>query len=143
MAKADRSGTFWQSMLGIDMYKRNQGRLVRLCTAGAVVFAALTGAWVLSVTMLGGQGWKIEYGAPAMLALVGVWFAFRIINYPVFADFLIDVEGEMVKVSWPSKDEISRATIVVIVTMLLFSFVLFVFDLVWRQLLHWIGVMRF
>jgi preprotein translocase subunit SecE len=143
MAKADRTGTFMQSMLAIDLYKRNQGRLTRACTAAAILAAVLLGAWKLSVTMLGDMEPWAEYGIPAVVAAVGVWFAFRIINYPVFADFLIDVEGEMVKVSWPLRDEVRRATVVVLVTMFMFSLTLFLYDFVWQQVLRWIGVLRF
>ena len=76
------------------------------------------------------------------------WFisgkgAYRIVNYPVFADFLVDVEGELAKVSWPATDELRRATVVVLVVMLLLSFVLFSYDVIWQQILRWIGVLRF
>lgn len=143
MAKVEKSGGFWQSMLAIDFYKRNQGRLVRSLTASAILCAILIGAWAMSVTFLGDAQPSLQYGLPAAVALLGAWFAFRIVNFPVFADFLADVEAEMVKVSWPAKDEVRRATVVVLITMFLFSFVLFLYDVIWQQLLRWIGVLRF
>ena len=48
-----------------------------------------------------------------------------------------------VKVSWPSTDEVRRATVVVLVTMFLFSFVLFAYDVIWQYLLRLIGVLKF
>ena len=50
-----------------------------------------------------------------MLALgaVGIWFGYRIVNYSVFADFLIAVEAEMNKVSWPTRRELWNASVVV------------------------------
>ena len=36
----------------------------------------------------------------AVLAF-GLWLGYRIVNVPQFADFLIAVEAEMNKVSWP------------------------------------------
>ena len=56
-------------------------------------------------------------------------------NYPPFADFLIAVEAEMAKVSWPSRRELVRATIVVLVTMLVLTIMLSVYDTVWSLLL--------
>ena len=35
---------------------------------------------------------------------VQTWFAYRLVNLSSFADFLIAVEVEMTKVSWPSRD---------------------------------------
>ncbi|HET6423643.1 MAG TPA: preprotein translocase subunit SecE [Planctomycetaceae bacterium] len=143
MAKVEKTGGFWQSMLAVNFYKRNQGKVVRALTAAAILAAILVGAWAFSVTFLGDAEPAVQYGVPVAIALVGAWFAFRIVNFPVFADFLADVEAEMVKVSWPAKDEVRRATAVVLVTMFIFSFVLFMYDVIWQQLLRWIGVLRF
>jgi preprotein translocase subunit SecE len=143
MAKVEKTGSFWQSMLAFSFYKRNQGKVVRSLTAAAILAAILIGAWALSVTLLGDAEPAIQYGVPVVVALVGAWFAFRIVNFPLFADFLADVEAEMVKVSWPAKEEVQRATAVVLVTMFIFSFVLFLYDVIWQQLLRWIGVLRF
>ncbi len=143
MAKVERSDSFWQSMLAVGFYKRNQGRLTRSLTAAAILCAVLIGAWAFSVTFLGDAPLSAQYGIPVAIAALGAWFAFRIVNFPVFADFLADVEAEMVKVSWPAKDEVRRATAVVLMTMFVFSFVLFLYDVIWQQLLRWIGVLRF
>lgn len=143
MAKVEKTGGFWQSMLAVSFYKRNQGKVVRALTAAAILAAILVGAWALSVAFLGDAEPAVQYGIPAAIALAGAWFAFRIVNFPVFADFLADVEAEMVKVSWPAKDEVRRATAVVLITMFMFSFVLFMYDVIWQQLLRWIGVLRF
>ena len=64
----------------------------------------------------------------------GLWLAFRAVNVPWIADFLIAVEAEMNKVSWPSRAEMFRSTIVVIVTIFGLAFVLFGYDLIWRSL---------
>jgi preprotein translocase subunit SecE len=54
------------------------------------------------------------------------------VNFPKFADFLISVEGEMNKVSWPSKGELIRSSIVVIVVIALLAAVLFFYDIFWQ-----------
>ena len=76
-----------------------------------------------------------------IVALLGVWFSYRIVHWYKFAEFLIAVQNEMAKVSWPKKPELINSSIVVILTMFLFTLVLFVYDLVWQALLTSVGVM--
>ena len=76
------------------------------------------------------------WGLPFLLAALGFWMAFRVINMPSFADFLISVEAEMNKVSWPSRSELTRASIVVIVVMFVLAAILFVYDYFWQWLLR-------
>jgi preprotein translocase subunit SecE len=59
---------------------------------------------------------------------IGVWASFRVVNIPAFADFLISVEGEMNKVSWPSRGELFRASVVVILVIFFLAFLLFAYD---------------
>jgi len=80
-------------------------------------------------------------GSMAALALLGLWFSYRIVHWYKFAEFLIAVQNEMAKVSWPKKPELINSSIVVILTMFLFTLVLFVYDLVWQALLTSVGVM--
>ena len=49
-------------------------------------------------------------------------------------------EAEMNKVTWPSKDELTRASIVVIFTIFFLAISLFLFDIIWQQLFSFIGV---
>jgi preprotein translocase subunit SecE len=72
------------------------------------------------------------YFFPALLLIAGLWFGFRIVNLPQFADFLIAVEAEMNKVSWPSRAELIRSSIVVICVIVILAAVLFGFDLTWK-----------
>jgi preprotein translocase subunit SecE len=143
MAKSERDGGFWSSMLTVGLYKRNQGKLARQLTAAAILIAVGLGAWAMWLTILADLPLAWRYGVAGAVAAVGAWFAYRIVNYPVFADFLADVEGEMVKVSWPGKDELKRATAVVLVTMVILSSLLFIYDVVWQQILRWIRVLQF
>ncbi len=127
----------------IGLYKRNQGRLVRQLTAGAALVAVLLAAWSMSIHLLSGTDPRVQYGLPVLAAAVGAWAVYRLVNYPRFADFLIDVEGEMAKVSWASADEIKRATAVVLVTMVTLSVVLFMYDFLWLRVLRFIGILQF
>jgi len=119
-------------MFTASRYKRSQGRIARQITFGAIVAAVVIGAWRLSEAATGDMG---RYVVPAIVAAVGVWAAFRIVNLPRFADFLISVEAEMNKVSWPSRAELFRASMVVIVVIFLLTAILFSYDLVLKFLI--------
>jgi preprotein translocase subunit SecE len=62
------------------------------------------------------------------------------VNLPKFADFLIAVEAEMTKVSWPTRAELIRGSVVVIVTLVFLAAMLTIYDLIWQFLLSRLGV---
>jgi preprotein translocase subunit SecE len=70
---------------------------------------------------------------------VSSWIAFRAVNIPKFADFLVSVESELEKVTWPSRHEVIQATIVVLVAMFSLGVFLFLIDLLWTWLFSFIG----
>jgi len=70
-----------------------------------------------------------------LLIAVGMWGAWRAVNYPGFADFLIATEAEMNKVSWSTRKRLVQDTIVVLVTVLLFTLFLLVIDQLWGWIL--------
>lgn len=82
----------------------------------------------------------LSYGLPAGLAAIGLWAAYRSVNLPVFADFLIAVEAEINKVSWPSWSEMWRWTVVVIVMIFSIGLMLAAFDIFWVWFFRAIGV---
>lgn len=141
------SHPLWAELFQFGIYKPTLGRVTRQVTAIAL-FALLAygclGLWFYLAPTSGGESeWQQWYAANgryfqwsiplAVLALSG-WFSFRLVNYPRFAEFLISVEAEMNKVSWPSKTELIRSTIVVIFMLLFLAVVLFGFDILWRTI---------
>src|SRR5205823_12924202 len=82
----------------------------------------------------------LNLAVSGILLVVGLWLGFRIVNLASFADFLIAVEAEMNKVSWPSRTELIRASMVVIVLMFGLTIVLFTYDITLTWFLHAIGV---
>ena len=68
---------------------------------------------------------------PLLLVAVGLWVSYRLVNIPRFADFLISVEAEMNKVSWPSKGELIRSSMVVIFVIVAMSALLYGYDAFW------------
>lgn len=125
-----------------SVYKPSQGRIVRQLTALAIWVIFALGCYRLSILLRGsfpGASWA-EAAIPMGLFAAGAWFGFRLVNWPRFADFLISVEAEMAKVTWPGKPELIRASIVVIVTILILAITLFLFDVVWQWFFNLIGV---
>src|SRR5262249_2916134 len=136
-------------MLTSSRYKRSQGRIARQLTLWGI--AAIFGvmAWRMSnssssafyehyLRMSGAMaGAMARYIVPIAWAALGTWIAFRIVNIPKFADFLISVEAEMNKVSWPARGELYRASLVVIVVIFLLTAILFVYDLVLKTIIGW------
>lgn len=142
MAKATSAPTFLGSMLTPTLHKRNQGRRTRQVTAFAIALAFIIGCWSASQGPLSNSGTVVQYVIPYTIALLGCWFAFRCVNYPVFADFLIAVEAEMAKVSWPDRRQLYRATVVVLGTMFIMGLALFIYDAVWQAFFSWAQFLR-
>lgn len=131
----------WRDLFSVGIYKRSQGRIARQVTFAilAAVFAA--GAWRLKDYLIDrATGW--QYAASGAVLALGCWVAYRVVNMPRFADFLIAVEAEMNKVSWPSRLELVRSALVVIVCMFGLAAVLYLYDLLWQFLLTQLGVLR-
>jgi preprotein translocase SecE subunit len=73
---------------------------------------------------------KFHLLMPIVLGVVVVWVAWRVVNIPTFADFLIATEAEMNKVSWTNRRRLMQDTVVVLTTVILFTSFLFVVDVV-------------
>jgi len=141
---------FFRELFQLGIYKRSQGRVARQVTFAVLALFVLVAAWRLSDTAinwqlpgLGGNGEHLlRFVLPGALGLVGIWIAFRLVNIPSFADFLIAVEAEMNKVSWPTRPELIRSSIVVILLIVVMALILFGYDIFWRQLLSLLGVVQ-
>ncbi len=114
------------------IYKANQGKMVRQATFIAVALVAAFGCFSLSAGPLGGEIQPVRVGVPLVVWLASCWVAFRAVNIPRFADFLISVESELEKVVWPGRKQVMQSTVVVIVTMLFLGIFLSVVDYVWK-----------
>ena len=130
---------FLRELFRTSIYKRTQGRIIRQVTFAALAVVVAFGCWRLNQTL--GMKTTTAYVVPGILALVGFWIAYRIVNLPQFADFLIAVEAEMNKVSWPTRTELIRSSIVVLVTMFLLAGVLLVFDTFWTWMFQQLKVL--
>lgn len=143
MAKQNQEparGGFWAELFQFGFYKPNQGRVVRQVSFAIGSLLAVLAAWeILRSGVMGGLGGG-RYFAMIGLAAVGVWFAFRMVNYSLFADFLIAVEAEMNKVSWPTRRELWNASLVVMFVIFAMAAFLFLFDALWTAIFEAVGI---
>ncbi len=58
-----------------------------------------------------------------------------------FVDFLIDVEGELRKVAWPSRKQLVSATSVVLITTVLFAIFIFSVDQILHRFMRLAGIL--
>ena len=137
------SAMFVQEIFSFNVYKRTQGRIARQVTCVAVWIAFALAAWALMTSL---QATKIpagKYVIPGVVLVAGLWVGYRLVNYPRFADFLIAVEAEMNKVSWPSRGELIRSSVVVIFVIFMLAIVLFGYDVLWQYLFkNVLGVLK-
>lgn len=146
MSRGADDVSFTANLFSGSLFKRNQGRLVRRLTGIAIAAIVLFGAWTLSVwsetspTLSATPRW-VQLGLPVLVALLGLWMAFRAVHYPRFANFLISVEAEMDKVSWADADYLKRATAVVLCTMVFLGTILWVYDFFWFRLFSLIHIL--
>lgn len=135
------STVMFGELFQVGVYKRSQGRIARQVTFAALAIAFALAAWRLST-----HGMWLPANAALVLSGVllvgGMWVSFRVVNVPRFADFLIAVEAEMNKVSWPSKAELIRSSLVVIFVLFFLTVVLFGFDLLWGFVFEHIGILH-
>jgi preprotein translocase SecE subunit len=139
-------------------YKPALGQRVRRLTIVGILVIGATG--IVSMTSAGTlpETWvtnipfvaepvtvmtNVRYVVPTVLILVTLWVAFRVVNLPTFAEFLIATEAEMNKVSWTGRRRLLQDTVVVLITTFLMTMFLLVVDLFWGWLLSqsWVGVL--
>lgn len=93
------------------------------------VFSGFAELPLLAIPLTGG------FLLAALIFLGCAYLYVRFLAKPRIADRLIEVEGEMRKVTWPSFEEASNSSIVVIVTVLVLMGFLALSDLVLGELL--------
>ncbi len=127
------SNSYVGELFQVGLYKPSQGRVTRQVTCGAIWLVLLMVAYRAYLSLYESSA-AVHYSVPLLVALVGGWAAYRLVNFPRFADFLIAVEAEMNKVSWPSWAELVRSSMVVIFVMFALAILLFGFDALWTFL---------
>ena len=128
-------------MFQAGLYKPQQGRIVRQVTSVSIaVIALLVAREIGNITFIEDMFTGANWAVAGVLGLVGLWFSYRIVNYPPFTDFLIAVEAEMKKVSWPAWPQLWAASVVVIFVIFSMALSLWVFDLLWTKIFQLLGI---
>lgn len=128
------------TLVSSEFYKPSQGRRVRSITGLATAGVFLVAAYQILVGW-SGTGWGAAGTVLALLlGCAGSWVAFRLVCWPPFADFLIQTEAEMNKVSWPTETEVIRGSGVVLFTMFFLAAMLFLYDYALFFVLWAIGI---
>ncbi len=95
--------------------------------------------WVLALPFENPSSFTLlpdaQIAIPLLLLALVLWGAWRAVNVPTFAEFLIATEAEMNKVSWSPKKRLAQDTVVVLTTTLLMALFLLIVDLFWGWLL--------
>jgi preprotein translocase subunit SecE len=130
---------FFLELFSTNIYKRTQGRITRQITFVAIAVGLAIGLWQLNRSMMS-SGAALQFGVSGALLAFGLWATYRLVNVPIFADFLIAVEAEMNKVSWPTRSELTRASLVVLFTIFALAAILTVYDVFWRYLFRWLQI---
>jgi preprotein translocase SecE subunit len=152
-----RSGERWmvaldeQGWFSAAQYKRSLGVRIRRFTILGILIVGGTGAYAIRpATGLLPENWTLSMPfdgksvtlltdaqllVPLLIFLATLWVAFRAVNLPDFAEFLIATEAEMNKVSWSTRKRLAQDTVVVLTTTLIMTLFLLVVDLFWGWLL--------
>jgi preprotein translocase subunit SecE len=133
-------GAFFRELLRVGIYKRTQGRVTRQVTFAALAVVIALGLARLSA-LEASNGPHMRFGLPGVLLMLGLWACYRVVNLPAFADFLIAVEAEMNKVSWPTRSELIRASSVVLILIFFLAAVLSLYDFLWGLLFRWLHIL--
>ncbi len=139
MSSKSAAASLLPELFRFGIYKPNQGRMVRQFTFFAIAVLAAFGCITLANGPLVPYSQAVKVGVPLAIWLFFCWIAYRVVNIPRFADFLVSVESELEKVTWPTRNEVVQATIVVLCTMFFLGLFLFLIDLLWSWLFGFIG----
>jgi preprotein translocase subunit SecE len=122
------------------IYKRGQAANTRLGTAVGVFILAAYGCFVLHLKLQPlGNIWLETLVPVGLCAVIGGVIAW-VMNRPSVADFLIASEGEVKKVSWSTRKELTASTTVVIFVMLSIAMLLAVVDFLFVWFFQKIGL---
>jgi len=131
-----------------EIYKRGQGTAARWATAAALGAFAIFGCYELN-DRLSGRGGITVYGATVDIGLLITAIVFTgcglaiawVVNAPKSVDFLIVTEAELRKVSWPTRQELWKQTVIVLVAVVLIGTLILAADVILMLLMRGVKVL--
>jgi preprotein translocase subunit SecE len=122
------------------IYKQGQAKNTRLGTAVGAFVIVVCGCFVLNQKLQPlGNIWLETLVPIGLCAAIGGLIAW-VMNKPSVADFLIASEGEIKKVNWSTRKELTASTTVVIFVMLAIAILLAVVDFAFVWFFQKIGL---
>lgn len=150
--------------MALEIYKKNQGIHARVFLGVGLGVVALMAAYALYGSLIESS----ELYPGARMPLVEVPITWGLVSALVFfiisaalvgvlttgletglktldgnskktVDFLIDTQGELQKVSWPTREELTGSTAVVILSVIILGVYIFAVDWVITRIMGWIG----
>jgi preprotein translocase subunit SecE len=124
-------------------YKPNQGRRVRTAAMVGCALVALMAAYevfdALSAYPMSSYAvyvkQAIQLGVPVVVLVLVLLGAMYVLNRPRLAEFLIETQAEMSKVSWPTRQQVMGSTAAVLVLVFIMAVVLLAMDVGWQWVL--------
>ena len=132
----------------LAIFKPGQGFYTRVCSAVGISLLSLMGvAWITKFfagSRLFGQEpiFTQALVAVLVLALIGAVCFWLIGVKPRSVDFLIATEGEMKKVNWSTRKEVTGSTTLVIGFTFFLAALCFLLDYVFAVILQWVHVLE-
>ncbi len=124
------------------IYKPGQGKYARIAAGGFLAF--FVGYGCISLQGVLGQFEEVSPVAaraiPVGIFLVSLAVIALVMNYPRFADLLIETEIEIGRVVWPTRNEVMASAMVVIVAVILMAALLYGADWLLLMILRIIGL---
>lgn len=122
--------------MALSIYKPGQGKYARVTTGVILALWSAYGVNSLKVSLgsagslftIGSQEFTYAQVVPVVVFLAAVALIAWLLNFRKFADFLIETEAEMGRVIWPSRSSVVASSIVVIVTLVVMSALLWGVD---------------
>jgi len=123
----------------MSVYKGGQGRYTRMFTVLGGVLLVAIGCFRLNRTLDAADvglwvSTMVPVGMFIGLSVLVMW----LMNKPAIADFMIAAEGEMKKVNWSTRQEVTVSTIVVISVVIALAALLGVADFVLQLSVAWL-----
>jgi len=119
------------------IYKREEGLWARMPVA---IIGGIITVFAARATRKWADGAASYILAGAVFALLGAVTLFFAFFHRKTGEVLIETEGELRKVVWPTREEVVGSTTVVITTVFIFGGVLYAVDVGLASVLHLIGL---
>jgi len=133
--------------MALKIYKKGQGTYTRMTSMIVCLVLAAFGCWrlyqqlvAIDIANATTKVW-VQSLVPVVLFAILAMIVHLILNSKTIANFMINAEGEIKKVSWSTKQEIVVSTYIVISVVIFMAVFLGAMDIVFQLLFRGIGLL--